>query len=67
MKRISGENKEVQKWTHVNKTIRKEYSKLGSLRFPEIVLLLMVLLLILLWLLRVLEGIDGWAEVCMLI
>ena len=55
---------EVQKWNHVNKTIRKEYKKLGDLRFPEIVLLLMVLLVILLWLLRDLEGpVDGWAEV----
>ncbi|KAL5270158.1 hypothetical protein ACHWQZ_G001031 [Mnemiopsis leidyi] len=58
-----GKNKEVQKWRHVNKTIRKEYRKLGGLRFPEVILILMVILLILLWLLRVLEGADGWAEV----
>ncbi|XP_063689332.1 Na(+)/citrate cotransporter-like [Bolinopsis microptera] len=59
----SGKNKEVQKWSYVNKAIRKEYKKLGGLRFPEILLLLMLLLLIFLWLFRKLEGFDGWAEV----
>jgi di/tricarboxylate transporter len=60
---IAGKNEEVKKWSHVNKTIRKEYKKLGSFRFPEVVLLVMVILLIFLWLLRELEGIDGWSEV----
>lgn len=58
----SEKSAEDQKWSHVNKTIRKEYEKLGSFRFPEVVLLGMGLLLIFLWLFRELEGIDGWAE-----
>ena len=60
---LSEKSAEDQKWSHVNKTIRKEYEKLGSFRFPEVVLLGMGLLLIFLWLFRELEGIDGWAEV----
>ena len=59
----AGENKERERWSHINRTIRVEYGKLGAMRFTEVILTLIVLLLILLWLFMLPDQFPGWAEV----
>eukprot|EP00116_Pleurobrachia_bachei_P005142 sb/3465404/ len=58
-----GENKEREKWNHINRTIQVEYKTLGSMRFTEIVLTLIVLLLVFLWLFMLPDQFPGWAQV----
>eukprot|EP00116_Pleurobrachia_bachei_P005205 sb/3465467/ len=62
----SGENKEREKWNHINRTIQVEYKTLGSMRFTEIVLTLIVLLLVFLWLFMLPDQFPGWAQVPLL-